>query len=101
MIPPTHSVAQTFDGLPLPLSETESARRILWIVGVYRAICGAALLGTALLLDLRVLAIAVPNAFVWAATLYFVFGLLTFVWIQREPLTLPLPMLVSALLTGD
>jgi len=101
MIPPTHSAAHTFDALPLPLSESESGRRILWIVGIYRAICGAALLGTALLLDLRMLGIAAPNAFVWAATLYFVFGLLTFVWIQREPLTVPLPMLVSALLTGD
>jgi two-component system, NtrC family, sensor histidine kinase PilS len=102
MMPPTTtSAAQTFEPLPLLLSEAESGRRILWIVGIYRAICGAALLGTALLLDLRVLGIAAPNAFVWAAALYFVFGLLTFVWIQREPLTLSLPTLVSALLTGD
>ena len=85
----------------LPMSSAESGRRILWIVGVYRAVCGAALLGTALLLDLRVLGIAAPNAFVWAAALYFVFGLVTFVWIQRDPIALSLAPLVSSLLFGD
>ena len=63
---------------------SESGRRILWIVGLYRAVCGALLLGTALLLDLRVLAIAAPNAFVTAAGLYFLFGLATFWWVQRD-----------------
>jgi len=85
----------------VPMSSAESGRRILWIVGVYRAVCGAALLGTALLLDLKVLGIAAPNAFVWAAALYFVFGLVTFVWIQRDRLSLSLPPLVSSLLFGD
>jgi len=83
------------------MSPGESGRRILWIVGIYRAVCGAALLGTALLLDLRVLGIAAPNAFVWASALYFIFGLATFVWIQRESLSMSLPALVSLLLTGD
>ena len=49
----------------------------------------------------RVLGIAAPNAFVWASALYFVFGLVTFVWIQREPISLSLPPLVSTLLLGD
>jgi two-component system sensor histidine kinase PilS (NtrC family) len=83
------------------VSAADSGRRILWIVGIYRAVCGAALLGTALLLDLKVLGIAAPNTFVWASALYFVFGLVTFVWIQRDTLPLTLPSLVSTLLTGD
>ncbi len=86
---------------PLPSALSDSGRRILWIVGAYRAVCGAALLGTALLLDLRVLNIGAPNAFLTAAALYFIFGLTTFWWIQRDPLPMPLPPLVSALISGD
>ncbi len=52
---------------PLPVSAGDSARRILWIIGLYRAICGASLLGIALLLDLQPLAVSSPNAFVTAA----------------------------------
>jgi two-component system, NtrC family, sensor histidine kinase PilS len=94
------------DTLPLgtpapPTTLNDSGHRILWIVGLYRAVCAAALLGTALLLDLRVLSIAAPNAFVTAAALYFVFGLATFWWIQREATALPVPALVLALLLGD
>jgi len=83
------------------MSQSESARRILWIVGIYRAVCGAALLGTALLLDLKVLGISTPNLFLTYATLYFIFGLTTFWIVQRETLPFTLPTLVSTLLTGD
>lgn len=93
--------APAYEPPPLPISLNDSGRRILWIVGLYRAICGAVLLGTALLLDLRVLGIAAPNTFLLAAGLYFAFGLGTFWWIQREPLPLPAPPLVSSLLAGD
>ena len=86
---------------PPTLSLNDSGRRILWIVGLYRAICGAVLLGTALLLDLKVLGISAPNTFVAAAGIYFVYGLVTFWWIQREPVSIPAPPLVSTLLTGD
>jgi len=86
---------------PLPVSAGDSARRILWIIGLYRAICGASLLGIALLLDLRMLSVSAPNAYITAAGLYFLFGLLTFWWIQRDPLPLPLPIVISALLAGD
>ena len=86
---------------PAPVGLSDSGRRILWIVGVYRAVCGAALLGTALLLDLRVLNIGTPNAYLTAAGFYFLFGLATFWWIQREQLPLPLAPLVSGLLAGD
>ena len=55
----------------LPALITESGRRILWIVGVYRAVCAALLLSTALFLDLRSAGIVAPNAFVTAAGLYF------------------------------
>ena len=34
-----------FEPPPLLASLTESGRRILWIIGVYRAVCGAALFG--------------------------------------------------------
>jgi two-component system sensor histidine kinase PilS (NtrC family) len=85
----------------LPTALSDSGRRILWIVGLYRSVCGAALLGTALLVDLRVLGIAAPNAFLTAAILYFIFGLATFWWIQREYFPTQLPVLVSVLLTGD
>ena len=77
--------APSFDP-PVHLASGDSARRILWIVGLYRAICGAALLGIALLLDLKALGIAAPSMFVMAATVYFAFGLLTFWLIQRDPL---------------
>src|SRR3954447_17732939 len=76
---------------PAPLALNDSGRRILWIVGLYRAICGAVLLGTALLLDLKVLGIVAPNTFVSAAGVYFVYGLVAFWWIQLEPVSVPAP----------
>jgi two-component system sensor histidine kinase PilS (NtrC family) len=90
-----------FEPPTLSSSLNDSARRILWIVGLYRAICGAMLLGAALLLDLKLLSIGAPNQFVTAAGLYFLFALASFFWIQRDPLPLPPPWLVSALLAGD
>jgi len=98
---PAPSLSPPIEQVALPMSQTESGRRILWIVGIYRAVCGAALLGTALLLDLKVLGISTPNLFLTYATLYFIFGLMTFWIVQRETLPLSLPTLVSALLTGD
>jgi two-component system, NtrC family, sensor histidine kinase PilS len=86
---------------PLPASIAGSSRRILWIVGLFRAACGALLLGLALLLDLHAMNVATPNSFVSAASLYFVFGLAAFAWIQQEWLTLPLPQTLLALLAGD
>ena len=103
--PPTMTSAPTLAPplapVALPMSQAESGRRILWIVGIYRAVCGAALLGTALLLDLKVLGIAVPNLFLTYSTLYFIFGLATFWIVQRDTLPLSVPTLVSAPLTGD
>ncbi len=86
---------------PLAMTVNDSSRRILWIIGLYRAICAAVLFGIGLLLDLRVISIAAPNAFVTASGLYFLFGLFAFWWIQRDPLPLPLPVVVSALVGGD
>ena len=90
-----------FEPPPLSPMITESGRRILWIVGLYRAVCGVLLLGTALFLDLRSVGIGAPNAFVTAAGLYFAYGILTFGWVQRESLGLPLPALLLSLLAGD
>jgi two-component system, NtrC family, sensor histidine kinase PilS len=87
--------------IPLPESITGSTRRILWIVGLFRAVCGALLLGLALLLDLRTLNVAAPNSFLTAASLYFVFGLAAFGWIQQERMPLPLAQTLLALLAGD
>ncbi|HLW12620.1 MAG TPA: ATP-binding protein [Casimicrobiaceae bacterium] len=86
---------------PLPASIAGSSRRILWIVGVFRATCGALLLGLALLVDLRAINVATPNSFITAASLYFVFGLVAFAWIQQERLSSPLPQTLLALLSGD
>jgi len=98
---PAPSISPPIEEVAPPMSQSESARRILWIVGIYRAVCGAALLGTALLLDLKVLGISTPNLFLTYATLYFIFGLTTFWIVQRETLPFTLPTLVSTLLTGD
>lgn len=95
------STLPAFDPQPLPPSITGSSRRILWIIGLFRAVCGALLLGLALLLDLRVLNVTTPNSFVIASSLYFVFGLAAFGWIQQERLPLPLPQTLVTLLAGD
>jgi two-component system sensor histidine kinase PilS (NtrC family) len=86
---------------PLPASLAGSSRRILWIVGLFRAVCGALLLGLALLLDLRALDVATPNSFLTAASLYFVFGLAAFGWIQQERLPLSIAQTLFTLLAGD
>jgi two-component system sensor histidine kinase PilS (NtrC family) len=96
-----HSTIPPFEPSPLPTMIDDSGRRILWIVGIYRATCGTLLLGTALFLDLRGAGVGQPNAFLTGTGLYFVFGLLSFLWIQRESLIIPLPALLLTLLVGD
>jgi two-component system, NtrC family, sensor histidine kinase PilS len=90
-----------FEPPPLPAAMNDSGRRILWIVGLYRAICAAMLLGAALLLDPAAINIARPNAFLTGTGLYFVFGLSTFWWVQQDRLPLPLPTMLFGLLAGD
>src|ERR1700720_4698555 len=79
-----HPAIPPFEPPPLPTTITESGRRILWIVGLYRAV-----------------GIGAPNAFVTAAGLYFTYGIVTFWWVQRDTVGLPLPALLLSLLTGD
>jgi two-component system sensor histidine kinase PilS (NtrC family) len=95
------SAAEPFDPPPLPLSVSDSGRRILWIIGLYRAVSAAVLLGTALVLDLRTVNVEAPYVFATAAALYFVFGLGSFWWIQRDPLPLSLPTTQTLLFGGD
>jgi len=95
------SAIPPFEPPPLRTAISESGRRILWIVGIYRSVCATLLLGTALFLDLRGAGIGLPNAFVTAAGLYFVFGVSSFLWVQRDSLILPLPALLLTLLVGD
>ncbi|MET0441793.1 MAG: ATP-binding protein [Casimicrobiaceae bacterium] len=90
-----------FEPPPIPSSMGDSGRRILWIVGLYRAICAATLLGAALLLDAKTLNIGNPNAFITGTGLYFVFGLSSFWWVQQDRLPLPLPTMLFSLLAGD
>jgi len=90
-----------FEPPALPSLINDSTRRILWIVGLYRAVCGAMLLGVALFFDLRTMAVFVPNAFITAAGLYFIYGLAAFMWVQRDVQPLPVPILLLALLGGD
>ena len=96
-----HPATPPFEPPPIPDMLTESGRRILWIVGLYRAVCGVLLLGAALFIDLRANGIAAPNAFLTAAGLYFVYGIRTFWWVQRDSIGIPLHVLLLALLTGD
>jgi two-component system sensor histidine kinase PilS (NtrC family) len=86
---------------PRPEQITGSTRRILWIVGLFRAVCGALLLGLAMTLDLRAMNVDAPNAFLTAVSLYFVFGLTAFGWIQQERVHLPLMQTLFALVSGD
>ena len=90
-----------FEPPPIPSSMGDSGRRILWIVGLYRAICAATLLGAALLLDAKTLNIGNPNAFITGTGLYFVFGLSSFWWVQQDRLPLPLPTMLFSMLAGD
>ena len=90
-----------FEPPPLTALVEDSGRRILWIVGLYRAICAAMLLGAALLLDPRTLNVATPNAFVTGTGLYFVFGVSSFWWAQQDRLPMPLPTMLFSLLAGD
>ncbi|TMH32608.1 MAG: hypothetical protein E6H66_13740 [Betaproteobacteria bacterium] len=96
-----HPAVPPFEPPALPAIITESGRRILWIIGVYRAVCGTLLVGAALFLDVRAVGGGPANAFLTAAGMYFIFGLATFLWIQRETLALPLPAVVITLLGGD
>jgi two-component system sensor histidine kinase PilS (NtrC family) len=96
-----HPAVPPFEPQPLTTMIDESVRRILWIVGIYRAVCATLLVGTALFLDLRIAGVGLPNAFLTASSLYFVFGLLTFLWVQRESLLMPLPAVLLMLLGGD
>ena len=66
------------------------------IVGLYRAVCAALLLGIALLLDLRSLSIAAPNSFVTGAACTSCSASSSFWWVQRDPLPMPLPPAVGA-----
>jgi two-component system sensor histidine kinase PilS (NtrC family) len=90
-----------FEPPPIATSLSDSGRRILWIVGLYRAVCAAALLGTAVLIDSRLLNVNTPNAYVVGVGLYFVFGLATFWWVQRDRISMPLPQALFGLLAGD
>jgi two-component system sensor histidine kinase PilS (NtrC family) len=90
-----------FEPPALPTLMSESSRRILWIVGLYRFVCGSLLTIATLLIDLRALSIPEPNAFVTGAFLYLLYGLLTLWWVQRDAPPLPLPGLLLSLLVGD
>ena len=96
-----HPAIPPFEPPPLSVTITEPSKRTLWTVGLYRAVCGVLLLGTALFLDLHAVGIGAPNAFVTTAGLYFVYGILTFWWVQRDSQGLPLPALLLTLLAGD
>ncbi len=90
-----------FEPPPVLSPMGDSGRRILWIVGLYRAVCAALLLGAALLVDPKTIGVINPNAFVTGTGLYFLFGLAAFWWVQEERLPLPLPTMLLGLLVGD
>ncbi len=90
-----------FEPPPVTTTMGESGRRIVWIVGLYRAVCAAMLLGIALLLDAKSLGIATPQAFITGTGLYFLFGLASLWWVQEDRFPLPLPTVLLGLLVGD
>ena len=90
-----------FEPPPMPASITDSARRILWIVGVYRAVCAGVLLALSVLIDLKMVNVSAPNAFVVATGLYFVFGLGSFWWVQQDRLPMRISQMLLAQLAGD
>jgi two-component system sensor histidine kinase PilS (NtrC family) len=90
-----------FEPPPMPLSVADSSRRILWIIALYRAVCAAVLLGIALLIDLKAIQITAPNSFVTGATLYFLFSLAAFWWMQTDRIMPSLAHVASGLLAGD
>ena len=98
---PPDSALPALEPLSLPALINESGRRILWIVGIYRAVCAALLLSTGLFLDLRSAGIMAPNAFVTAAGLYFLFSMAAFWWVQRDSFDHALAPLLLSLLLGD
>jgi len=85
--------------LAAPVSD--SSRRNLNTIALYRVACGVILFAVAMLLDLRKISVAAPYSFVAAAGLYFVYGMVASWWIRRDPFPLPLAVLLSALLGGD
>src|SRR2546423_7710520 len=95
------AASPAFEPPLLPAAITESTRRILWIVDIYRASCGAVLLSVALLLEPAALNIATPHAFVTATGLYFIFGVAAYWWIQQDRLPMPLSQVLFAMLVGD
>jgi len=98
---PSSPAIEVVEPQPFPGPLGGAGSRILTAVGLYRVTCGAILLGIAMLLDLKTINVAAPYAFVTAAALYFVFGLVAFWWIRQDPAPLPLPAILSSLLAGD
>ncbi len=92
---------QPFEPPPIASPMEDSGRRILWIVGLYRAVCAALLLGAALLVEPKIIGVINPNAFVTGTGLYFLFGLATFWWVQQDRLPMSLPAMLLGLLGGD
>src|SRR5512144_1279738 len=88
-------------GAPLAVQVSDSSRRNLLTIALYRVTCGVILFAVAMLLDLRTISVAAPYSFVVASGLYFVYGIVAFWWIRRDPFPLTLAVLLSALLGGD
>src|SRR5262245_37034080 len=80
---------------------TIPARRSLQAIGLYRVASGEILLGVALMLDLKAIHFVAPYGFLAGAVLYLIYGIVTFLWIRRGELPVPLPSLVFSLLAGD
>jgi len=99
-MPASHAI----DAPELPITLRTAApagRRNLVTVGLYRVACGLILFGVSLLLDLRQISVAAPYSFVAATALYSAYGLGALWWVRREPYRMPLPALLTALLSGD
>src|SRR6266478_6265555 len=97
---PSHTI-EILQSAPIPQAARDSGRSNLLTVALYRMACGVILFGVSLVLDLKAISVAAPYAFVTATGLYFIYGLVAIWWVRRDPFPLPLPSLLSALLSGD
>lgn len=97
----THRAEFGATTLAASLTVSPSGRRNLLALSLYRIACATALLGVALLFDLKSFNITAPYSFLVGASFYLLFAVVGLWWTGRSTLPLPIPLLLTAMLAGD